>query len=689
MRAVISPGFRPFAIGLLLVPVGSFGYPGFRPGPAPLSAQDARPMTVEDVLELKSLSQLSMSPDGRWVAYVVTGRDMEEDRQETDVWVVPATGGPADARQLTFRPGSDDSPVWHPSGDWLAFSSDRDEERQVYGIHPDGGEAWQVTSHETSVGGFRFAPDGQRLGFTASPPPTDADGELEATRGRPIVWDSVYTDQWSHLYVAELEDDVADEAVRWSPDGLHVQAFVWSPDSRALAFGARSSPVLRTNSYGATYVQSGPETEARSVTSMPGGENPVAWDDEAGLIVSGSGHLLGTFNRQLWRVPFAEDGTALEAASLTAGLDANANLVHVDDSRLIVAAARRTGATLYRIDLDDGAAAGPPVDLTDGRHYYTGASTSEDGSVLAFTAEDGAAPPDIFVTGSADFRPERLTDVNPQVADVALGEQRVERWPSRAGGEEIEGVLILPVGYEEGDRVPLVLVIHGGPAGISSDRFNGTRGAYPVQVYASMGFAVLQPNYRGSSGYGERFRGLNRGDISGRDWIDIDSGVDAMIERGIADPDRLAVSGWSFGGHHTYWGITQTDRFKAASAGAGANDLISMYSQTDIPEFYHTYLGPRPWEDWELYEERSAYRHVENVTTPLLIQVGEKDERVPAEQSIQFFEAVRAIGKAPTELVLYPDQPHGVRSPRLQRDLMSRNVIWLERWILEPEALVP
>ncbi|WP_420636041.1 prolyl oligopeptidase family serine peptidase [Candidatus Palauibacter sp.] len=689
MRAVISPGFRPFAIGLLLVSVGPSGDPGFRPGPAPLSAQDARPMTVEDVLELKSLSQLSMSPDGRWVAYVVTGRDMEEDRQETDVWVVPATGGPADARQLTFRPGSDDSPVWHPSGDWLAFSSDREGERQVYGIRPDGGEAWQVTSHETSVGGFRFAPDGRRLGFTASPPPTEADRELEELRGRPMVWDSVYTDQWSQLYVAELEDDVAGEAVRWSPDGLHVQALVWSPDSRALAFGARSSPVLRTNYHGATYVQSGPETEARSVTSMEGGENPVAWDDEAGLIVSGSGHLLGTFNRQLWRVPFAEDGTALEAVSLTAGLDANANLVRVDGSRLIVAAARRTGATLYRIDLEDGAAAGAPLDLTDGRHYYTGASTSDDGSVLAFTAEDGAAPPDIFVTGSADFRPERLTDVNPRVADLALGEQRVERWSSRAGGEEIEGVLILPVGYEEGDRVPLVLVIHGGPSGISSDRFNGTRGAYPVQVYAGMGLAVLQPNYRGSSGYGERFRGLNRGDISGRDWIDIDSGVDAMIERGIADPDRLAVSGWSFGGHHTYWGITQTDRFKAASAGAGANDLISMYSQTDIPEFYHTYLGPKPWEDWELYEERSAYRHVENVSTPLLIQVGEKDERVPAEQSIQFFEAVRAIGKAPTELVLYPDQPHGVRSPRLQRDLMSRNVVWLERWVLEPEALVP
>jgi dipeptidyl aminopeptidase/acylaminoacyl peptidase len=139
--------------------------------------------------------------------------------------------------------------------------------------------------------------------------------------------------------------------------------------------------------------------------------------------------------------------------------------------------------------------------------------------------------------------------------------------------------------------------------------------------------------------------------------------------------------GWSFGGHQTFWGITQTDRFAAASAGAGANDLISMYSQTDIPEFYDTYLGPKPWENFELYEERSAYRYVERVTTPLLIQVGEADERVPAEQSIEFFEAVRAIGKAPVKLVVYPGEPHGIRSPRHRRDLMQRNVEWFTRWI--------
>jgi dipeptidyl aminopeptidase/acylaminoacyl peptidase len=204
-----------------------------------------------------------------------------------------------------------------------------------------------------------------------------------------------------------------------------------------------------------------------------------------------------------------------------------------------------------------------------------------------------------------------------------------------------------------------------------------------------MGYAVLQPNYRGSTGYGERFRGLNRGDISGTDWVDINSGVDHLIRQGVADPEKLGIMGWSFGGHHTYWGITQTNRFAAASAGAGANDLISMYSQTDLPEFYHTYLGPKPWEDFELYEERSAYRYVERVVTPLLIQVGERDERVPAEQSVQFFEAVRAIGKAPTKLVLYPGQPHGVREPRLVRDLMSRNVEWFRRWIPVAGGLTP
>jgi dipeptidyl aminopeptidase/acylaminoacyl peptidase len=633
------------------------------------------PMTVDDVLALEDVGNVTISPNGRWVAYVVTERNFERNVNDSDVWVVRADGG--DPVRLTYGEGTDNSPQWAPDGAWLAFRSDRGEETQVYGMYPTGGEAWPVTDWETSVGSFRFSPDGVHIAFTASSKKSEEDEELEKLRGRPMVWDSSYADQWTRLWTAPLENMRAGEAVQRSPDTLHVNNFVWAPDSRALAFSTRPSPVLRTYRHGAVFVQDEPGAPARQVTFMPGGEGVVAWTEELGLIVSGSGKELGTFNGQLWVVP----PSGGDPVSLTAGFDETAGYVIATDRALFVQAGYRTGRRLYRIPLRDGRAAGAPEPVTDDRYFYSGFSATDDGAAVAFMAEGPATPPNVHVSSTSSFTPKRLTNVNPQVTQYALGEHRVVRWRSRAGGEEIEGALTLPVGYREGTPVPLLLVIHGGPSGVSSNRFSPRRGAYPIQVFAGMGYAVLQPNYRGSTGYGERFRGLNRGDISGRDWVDIDSGVDEMIKQGIADAERLGIMGWSFGGHHTYWGITQTQRFKAASAGAGANDLVSMYSQTDIPEFYHTYLGPKPWEDFDLYEERSAYRNVERVTTPLLIQVGERDERVPAEQSIQFFEAVRTIGKAPTKLVLYPGQPHGVREPRLVRDLVSRNVEWFSKWI--------
>lgn len=639
------------------------------------AARTSRPMTIEDVLALRSVGSVTFSPDGRWVAYVVTRRDFEHDRNDSDIWVVSTAGG--DPVQLTHSDGADNAPEWAPDGSWLAFRSDRGEKAQVYGIRPDGGEAWQVTEWKTGVAAFRLAPDSGHIAFTAAPAKSEDDEQLEKLRGKPIVWDSAYADQWTRLWVAPLVERRAGEARQLSPDTLHVQGMVWAPDGGAIAFAARPSPVLRTFRRGAVYVVDQPGASTRQVTFMPGGEAPQAWTEELGLVVSGTGSEHFTFNRQLWRVPLAGG----EPVSLTAGLDEHAGFVAATGRVLLVEASHRTGRRLYRIPLRDGLPAGPPEPVSDDRAYYSGFSATRSGDHVAFLAEGPAAPADVHVSPTRRFAPRRLTTVHPEIANVALGKHRVVHWTSRADGEAIEGVLTLPVGYREGTRVPLLLVIHGGPAGVSSNRFSASRGAYPIQVFAGLGYAVLQPNYRGSTGYGELFRSLNRGDISGRDWIDIDSGVDELVRLGIADPDRLGVMGWSFGGHHTYWGITQTDRFRAASAGAGANDLISMYSQTDIPEFYLTYLGPRPWEDFALYEQRSAYRFVERVTTPLLIQVGERDERVPAEQSIQFFEAVRAIGKAPAKLVLYPGQPHGVRAPRLVRDLLERNVEWFTRWV--------
>ncbi len=632
-------------------------------------ASEPRAASVEDVLSLESVTDPRISPDGRWVAYVVTKMDFEESSNDSAIWAVALGEVPAEPVRLTSHDGVNDTPRWSSDSSWLMFASDRSGSRQVHGIRPDGGEAWQVTQWHTSVESFRLSPDGDRLGFVAKPTTSDAVEAFESSRGRPVVWDETYADEWSYLWVSPVSERRAASPEQVSPEELFVSAFEFSPDSSLVAFSARPRPALRSRSEMDVFVVSADGGDARKITQMPGGETAVAWTP-SGVIVAATGQRLGTFNRKLWEV--SPDTSAVRP--LTDALDENATFVSATPAGLYVEAAERTGRGLFRV--------GTRATRVSTSPYASSFSMSEDGSLVAFLEESGSRPANVFVSRTDAFEPSQLSRHNSHVeTSLALGEQRVVTWKSRADGESIEGILNLPVGYREGTRVPLLLVIHGGPSGVSSDRFSARRGAYPVQVFAGMGYAVLQPNYRGSTGYGERFRGLNRGDISGRDWVDIDSGVDALIEQGIADSARLGIMGWSFGGHHTFWGITQTTRYRAASAGAGANDLISMYSQTDLPEFYHTYLGPKPWEDFELYEERSAYRNVTRVTTPLLIQVGERDERVPAEQSIQFYEAVRAIGKAPTKLVVYPGQPHGVREPRLVRDLLIRNVEWFEKWV--------
>lgn len=656
-------------------------------------------VTIDDALGLREIDDVRPSPDGEWIAYVVSRREVRPEekvhRVDSDLWVVPAEGGTP--VQLTRDSSRDRSPRWAPDGEWIGFVSDRGEKAQVYGIRPDGGAAWPVTDWETAVEDFRIAPGGGRLAFTARPPMSDDAKARARRRGRPAVMDSAYATEYTYLWAAPLSAETgpgrptptADTVVQSSPDSLYVQGVEWGPQGERLAWSARPRPRLRTYKEAAVFVQDTVGAPPRRVADRPGADGIAAWSEAAGLLTTGSGRRVGAYNDEIWR---ADPAGEAEPTSLTEALDHDAAFVAATGDRLLVESPIETGHGAWAIPLQDteeGAVrpAAAPERIDDGARYYHDVARAERDSLLAFVAEGPRTAPNVYATGPEAFAPRQLTRANPQADSFRLGRQRVVEWPSAAGGEPIEGVLTLPVGYEAGDRVPLLVDVHGGPAGVDGMTYKAGGYAYPTQVFAGLGYAVLQPNYRGSTGYGERFRNLIRGDISDTEWADVNSGVDAMIDRGIADPDRLGLMGWSYGGHQTFWGITQTDRFAAASAGAGATDLVSMYSQTDIPSFYHTYLGPTPWEDFELYEERSSYRFVTQVTTPLLIQVGEDDERVPAEQSIQFYEAVTSIGKVPdATLVLYPDQGHGVSEPRLRRDLMARNVRWFGRWIPTPRT---
>lgn len=642
---------------------------------AALAAQDNGPKrwTVDDVMALKGVGDVAVSPDGKRIAYVVTERNLDSNVANSDVWLVSVTGG--DARRVTSGPRADRAPQWSTDGSWLTFLSDRvDRRMQVFGIDPSGGEAWQITRHESAVSSYRLSPDAKRVVYVAASPASRAEQDLDKARGKAIVRDSAYSAEFSRLWEVVLNTREPANGRAISPEGLHVTSMVWGPDSRSLAFGARPQPTLVASSQGNAYVQSEPGAESRALTAMPGSEEVVAWTPALGLIIAASAEFYGTDNTRLWTVPL----TGGDPVPLTGALDEDANFVAASAQELLVEAAVKTGRALFRIPLAQGKPSGPPQRVIADR-FNSGFQSA--GGTLAFISETASEPPEVYASTGATFAPRRLTSTNPQAAEFGHGAQRVVSWKSAADTESIEGVLTLPVGYREGTRVPLLVVVHGGPAGVSSARYPSTNSAYPVQVFSSLGYAVLQPNFRGSTGYGKRFRGLNHGDILGKDWIDVNSGVDAMIRTGIADSTKMGLMGWSYGGFQTFWGVTQTRRFAAASSGAGVNDLTAFFSQTDISDYLGMLLNSPPWEKPELYVERSAYRKVKDVTTPLLIQSGDADRRVSPEQSIQFYEAMKRIGKAPVKLVLYPGQAHGINDVRLSKDRMLRNVEWFSYWI--------
>jgi dipeptidyl aminopeptidase/acylaminoacyl peptidase len=264
-----------------------------------------------------------------------------------------------------------------------------------------------------------------------------------------------------------------------------------------------------------------------------------------------------------------------------------------------------------------------------------------------------------------------------ELPQLPLGQTTPVQWKS-TDSREIEGLLTLPVGYKTGERIPLLVVVHGGPTGVFVQNCIVARGPYPIPVFASKGYAVLRCNIRGSSGYGKEFRYANYNDWGGGDYRDIISGVDALIEQGIADPDRLGVMGWSYGGYMTSWTITQTKRFKAASVGAGVTNLMSFTGTADINDFIPDYMGGEYWEQFDRWQARSAMFHVKGVTTPTLIQHGDKDVRVPISQGYELYNALRRQGVL-VKMVVYPRQPHGLQEPKMQLDAMHQNVAWFDQ----------
>jgi dipeptidyl aminopeptidase/acylaminoacyl peptidase len=348
-----------------------------------------------------------------------------------------------------------------------------------------------------------------------------------------------------------------------------------------------------------------------------------------------------------------------------------------DGRSLIVSEPEGTIGRIFSLPVESGT----PTAIGGTDVNATAPSMNTTGTAVGFVHMWSDRAPEPYAARLPGFAAKQVASVQtlPSQSEAPIGRTDVLRWKA-TDGIDVEGLLTYPVGYEKGRKVPLLVIVHGGPAGVFTRSFVGMAGPYPIAAFAERGYALLRVNPRGSSGYGRKFRYANYQDWGGGDYRDIMAGVDHVIAEGVADPDRLGIMGWSYGGYMTSWVITQTKRFKAASVGAGVTNLMSFTGTADIPGFVPDYFGGEYWEVFDRWRSRSAMFNVKGVTTPTLIQHGESDLRVPISQGYELYNALTRQG-VQTKMVVYPRQPHGIQEPKLIKDAMERNLEWFDHWI--------
>lgn len=662
---------------------------------AAAAAAQSRPVTVDDVLALRAVAAPQIAPDGRAVLFTVrewvdAGGGRKDAR--TAVWRAPADGS-APARRLTFGERGESQPAWSPDGRYMSFvasrgkAGDRDARAQVWVMRTDGGEAWALTDAAENVQAYAWSPDARSVAFTTADaqagPEKDAierrDDEREYERPAPPV----------HLWVADVATRAATRVT--SGDAFTIQGGLsWSPDNAHVAFTGGASALLRDGRRDVYIADVAAKTAEKISPNFGPDSNPrfspdgtrVAYtSDPVTAPPIGDGTPRGTVGQSRVMV---YDVAMRQTRDVTGQLPVDAGTLHwsSDGTRLLFAAGTRAYSEAWALEVATGRA----VQLTKGRTLQIG-SFSADGARAAVILDTPTAPPDVHVADATFTSFTKVSDANPQAAEFALGDTEVVTWKSR-DGLEIEGILLKPVGYDPAKRYPLLVVAHGGPAGayVNNYRVGGLEGG---QLWAGKGWAVFYPNPRGSTNYGEKFLKANVADWGGGDFKDIDSGVDALIARGIADKDRLAHIGWSYGGYMTAWTITQTRRYKAAMVGAGLTNMWSMYGTNDIPNVLIGYFGGiANKETLPLYMNRSAMTHIDNVTTPTLILHGANDDRVPVGQAQELFRGLKDRGKT-TELVFYPREGHGISEYYHQQDRLNRIHDWVTRHVEGEAAKAP
>ena len=624
------------------------------------------------------LTEPRLSPGGDEVVFVMAEADWEENKRIRHLWLAKTDG--SGRVQLTNGTEGESSPQWSPDSSRVAFITKRedDEEEQVYMIDPRGGEAERVTDHETAVSLMEWAPDGRSIYFLAADPKTEEEKAREENEDDVFAFDEDYKQR--HLWRVSVGEKVEE---RITEGDYSILGYSFSLDGSRIAFHRAPTPLFDDSDEGEVWAMDASGEGAARLTDNTVLERgaELSPDNSVVLFRTGSNEDFETYyNAKLFVVNATGGEPRLLLPDLPYGIDdaswsANGKLIYFTANT----GARRE---LFAVDVTTEKL----TQLTEGKHAVRSWTYVPQAGRHVFSIDQPTNPGDVWtlnVTG--DGRPKRATDVFGYLSkDFVLPRQEAIQWKG-ADGLTVEGLLFYPLDYQRGQRYPLVVQTHGGPA--SSDKFGFQRWRDYIPVLAAKGYAVLKPNYRGSTGYGDPFLRDMVGHYYRNAHLDVMAGVDHVIELGIADGERMAKMGWSGGGHMTNKIITHTDRFKAASSGAGAVNWISMYGQSDVRIYRTPWFGGTPWQKdapIDVYWEHSPLKDIWKVKTPTIVLVGENDVRVPPPQSVELYRALRTNG-VPTHLYIAPREPHGWRELRHQLFKMNIELDWFEKYVLGRE----